>query len=466
MRSNTGLPTQVRQVAPVLADQLHETLDALASADLTGLSADEHSRLVCRLVDAQSRLLAVTADAVAAFDTADVATTSRHRTTRRWLEHHTRLSGGAASHLTTLARALRDHLPATRDALADASITPQHATAIVTTVRTVGPEHAETAEPILLTLAQQGDPATVRRATADLFAHVDPEGAEERLQAAYEKRGLTLSVTGDHGYLNGVFDVESAELLTSALLPLMTPAGTDDPRTAAQRRADALLDITQKHLDTQEMPTLGGHRPHLNVVVDAAQLPPSPGSSSNDRERPIGGAGQPRGWRGSVTLPWTGAAVPASVARRWACDAAVTPIIARLLSRPRHTAQPVGPDGTPIILGDDRWHPLSVGRTQRIATRAQIKALTVRDGGCIYPGCSRSTVYCQAHHVVHWADGGTTDLGNLVLLCHHHHRTLHQGWWAIHTDPGSPGAFWTTSRAGLRPAQTAGDRSPPLRPAA
>ena len=257
-----------------LVGRLHELLDALLGSDLDDLTADDQGRLVCRLVEAQQRLHAATAQAVGAFDGADVAIASRHRTTVRWLEHRTRLSAGAAAHLTRTARALRDHLPATHEALAGGRITSQHVAAVVSVVRTVGPEHASAAEPVLLDLARRSDPATVRRATAALFAAVDPAGAEKALHTAYEKRGLQVSVAGEHGYLDGVLDLESTELLQSALMPLMAPAGPADTRSAAQRRADALLDIVTKHLGTEEMPVVGGHRPHLSVVVDADQLPP------------------------------------------------------------------------------------------------------------------------------------------------------------------------------------------------
>lgn len=458
------------QAPTSLAQALHEVLDGLLGADLTRLSGAEHGELVTSLVQARHRLEAAVTDAVAAFDSAEVATASAHRTTKQWLAHRTTLSLAAASHLTTTARALRDHLSATRDALAAGEVSSQHVAAITTVVRTVGPAHATDAEPILLDLARKADPAAVRQATAAVFAHVDPQGAERALRDAYDKRGVTLDVVGEHGYLDGVFDLESTELLMSVLNPLMTPAGPSDARSTPQRRADALLDIAQAHLDTTEMPQLGGHRPHMSIVVDADRLPPADQGTGADPEQPIGSDGRPRGWRGTIRLPWTNSAVPASTARRWACDAAVTPIVARLLGRPRQRLRwsdvartSVGDEGLPC---DPAWLPLDVGRTQRVATPALLKVLAVRDGGCIHPGCSRSTVYCQAHHVVHWADGGATDRSNLVLLCRHHHRTLHQGVWSIHRDPGTPGLFWTVDSHGLHQAQTATDRSPPMQPVA
>jgi hypothetical protein len=123
-----------------------------------------------------------------------------------------------------------------------------------------------------------------------------------------------------------------------------------------------------------------------------------------------------------------------------------------------------------------------VGRASRTVTPAQLKALQVRDGGCVHPGCSRTAAFCDAHHVVHWADGGLTDLPNLVLLCRHHHRTLHAGYWRL-VPGGSPrptGDVDRDRRAAhpppvyhhhaalpggyVTPLQAAADRSPPLGP--
>ena len=69
--------------------------------------------------------------------------------------------------------------------------------------------------------------------------------------------------------------------------------------------------------------------------------------------------------------------------------------------------------------------PLYVGRSARTVTGRQFKALVVRDRTCVVAGCHRPPAQCAAHHVQHWADGGPTDLDNLVLLCHQHHHDHH-----------------------------------------
>ena len=94
-------------------------------------------------------------------------------------------------------------------------------------------------------------------------------------------------------------------------------------------------------------------------------------------------------------------------ARRLACDASLSRII-------------TGP----------RSEPLDVGRKTPVVPAPMRRAVVVRDRHCRFPGCDRPHAWCDAHHAVHWADGGPTALSNLVLLCRRHHRLVH-----------APGAF-------------------------
>jgi HNH endonuclease len=85
----------------------------------------------------------------------------------------------------------------------------------------------------------------------------------------------------------------------------------------------------------------------------------------------------------------------------------------------------------PPALGGALSQPLDVGRATRVVSPAQRSALVVRDGGCVYPDCDRPPGWCEAHHLVHWLDGGPTDLPNLALLCRAHHRAVHEGGWRL-----------------------------------
>ena len=73
---------------------------------------------------------------------------------------------------------------------------------------------------------------------------------------------------------------------------------------------------------------------------------------------------------------------------------------------------------------------LNIGRSSRTPTAKQRAALLVRDGGCVFPGCHQRQ-YVDANHIIHWLDGGETNLANLVLLCRRHHRAMHEGGYFI-----------------------------------
>ncbi|GIU89731.1 MAG: hypothetical protein KatS3mg010_0830 [Acidimicrobiia bacterium] len=83
--------------------------------------------------------------------------------------------------------------------------------------------------------------------------------------------------------------------------------------------------------------------------------------------------------------------------------------------------------GIARVVVDGASRPLDVGRTTRTVPPAVWRALVVRDGGCVHPGCDRPPGWCEAHHVVPWYDGGATSLDNLELRCRHHHRAVHEG---------------------------------------
>lgn len=98
----------------------------------------------------------------------------------------------------------------------------------------------------------------------------------------------------------------------------------------------------------------------------------------------------------------------------------------------------------PAVLGGDS-QVLDLGTEKRLFTKAQRIALTVRDGGCVFPDCDRPPGWTEAHHVKHWAEDGPTDISNGALLCGHHHRLIHrtedhgdQAWEIRIADDGLP----------------------------
>jgi Domain of unknown function (DUF222) len=87
---------------------------------------------------------------------------------------------------------------------------------------------------------------------------------------------------------------------------------------------------------------------------------------------------------------------------------------------------------------DQAGQVLHYGRSLRLATPGQRRALAVRDGGCAHPQCAAPPAWCDAHHVQWWTRQGPTDLDNLCLLCSHHHTQIHTGTWTIIMRDGLP----------------------------
>ncbi|MBT8207008.1 MAG: HNH endonuclease, partial [Acidimicrobiia bacterium] len=102
----------------------------------------------------------------------------------------------------------------------------------------------------------------------------------------------------------------------------------------------------------------------------------------------------------------SGPTIAHSVLRRLACDSRLELVMD-------------GPDGQPV----------GIGRRSRVVPGWLKRQLNHRDRGCRFPGCGRIR-WTQAHHIIHWADGGRTDLDNLIMLCGFHHRFLHDRGWS------------------------------------
>ena len=79
---------------------------------------------------------------------------------------------------------------------------------------------------------------------------------------------------------------------------------------------------------------------------------------------------------------------------------------------------------------DASGNAFRLGRMTREPSAAMIRQLRHRDSGCRFPGCG-FTAFTQAHHIVHWKDGGPTDLENLIIICSFHHKAVHELGWKV-----------------------------------
>jgi hypothetical protein len=168
--------------------------------------------------------------------------------------------------------------------------------------------------------------------------------------------------------------------------------GSAEPRKPARRpsKAEALAAVADLALAGSTDGQAGGERYQLVVHVDEAAV---------------------TGDEGACALE-DGPSLAPETARRLACDASI------------------------VELRERGGEPLSVGRKTRTIPPAMRRALQARDRRCRFPGCENRH-FLDGHHVRHWARGGETKVGNLVLLCRHHHRCVHEGGFSIVQTDGN-----------------------------
>ncbi len=292
-------------------------------------------------------------------------------------------SWDAARRCVTEARGVAQH-PHVREAFASAVIDRPRVAMLLAASR-VSPELFAIDEQVLVDAVTPLPMGKAFRAIEYWKQAADRNAAAAEAEHLHERRRLHVSRTmGGMVRFDGELDPEGGEIVITALRSLTERGNLDlsERRSGAQRRADALVDMCADHLAHGDTPVIGGTRPQITLTVTHEVLRGEPGHPSEIGDDIV---------------------INPEMARRIACDAAVTEVMT---------------DGSGV---------LDVGRTTRSIPPAIRKALIVRDQGCTHPGCGRPHRWCDAHHIIHWVDGGRTKLDNLVLLCRRHHRLRHEG---------------------------------------
>ncbi|MDP8016793.1 HNH endonuclease signature motif containing protein [Prescottella equi] len=364
---------------------------------------------ICHAIEQLEALRAAT---VAEIDERAVSfDTLGFRSVKQWLAANTLLEVPAAARILALGRML-SRQPEIADAFNSGDISAEHAALIgkfcETPPRGMPNEALGSCRKVLLDAASgpAATTTTVRTCISRLERIFEsdelPPSEDTERNEFHASKTLNgrVSVRGD-------LDAVTGEMLLTALSALTKPRNpVDDPaekRTPARQRADAFAEILRRYLDSGDAPIEGGERPHLSLHVNAADLARS---ESAHEWTPTDEGSDLFGDKDIARLPHTG---PLSIAtaRRLACDCHLTPIVM------------------------DDGVPLNLGRTSRTVSKKQRRALIARDHGCAFPGCGTPPAHCEGHHVKHWADGGPTDLDNLVLLCRYHHQLLHHSHWGV-----------------------------------
>ncbi|HEX6365169.1 MAG TPA: DUF222 domain-containing protein, partial [Agromyces sp.] len=184
-----------------------------------------------------------------------------------------------------------------------------------------------------------------------------------------------------------------------------------ETRTSDQQRHDVVASIIATAARSAEQPTIGGAAPTVLVSVRASDLESAHGAAHAD----------------GVQIP-----VSLRAARHLMCTG-----------------------GIQTVVVDDDGAILQLGSPERCFTAHQRRAILVRDGGCLIPGCSVPASWCEIHHVVPDVDGGPTHPDNGVMLCWFHHRTIDTSGWGIRMIRGAPQIrppAWLDPGGGWRPA--------------
>src|SRR3954470_21776526 len=334
-------------------------------------------------------------------------------------------AGGAAALVRVAAAVAKPDHQLLRDAVLGARVPVGNAAVALTEMAALlprlTPACAETVLAGFVTIAESDGPREIRALRPRLIARYG-RWAEFQRREDLLKAGRSLSQPyADDGMAEYRLRLgpEGQAGLEAILGPLAAPqpsteAGSD-PRTSDQRRADALVEVCRRAT------AAGGSAP---VTPKAAVVVTMDFTDLAERTGP------------GTTL--TGELLAPETVRRMACDAAIIP----------------------AVLGG-RSELLDLGRTVRLVTPKLFLALCLRDRGWTFPGCSRPPSWCDAHHGLHWCDGGATDLANMALLCPRHHTIVHQKDYAATIDPFA--VTWHLGRPRPGPRHTGGSH-PHARP--
>jgi hypothetical protein len=390
------------------ATSLVDELKDLRDVEVTFMETTDKREALLALAEAAARLEALRLRVLA--NAADVAQDEGYRDAGQWLAHRTRDDRAGARRELRLAKALDRRWTRVAEALADGRINPAQAEAIVRgldDLPTCTPHDLlMRAEEHLVSEAGDFGPRELRllaRRVLDVLAPEIADEHERRLLEAEERetRKRTSLVSHRNGDGTTTIRIRVPDAVATRLDTYLT-AYTSPRRSHLARQADASavagkpgsnpdappydVQLGQafcsllEHLDPKRLPLHGGDATTVVVTVSLDSL-----------QRELG----------TATLG-DGSSLTPGAARRLACNAALVP----------------------AVLGGDS-EPLDLGRTRRLFTPAQRRALRIRDKRCRAEGCDIPAEWTEAHHLQPWQAGGRTELANGILLCPFHHHLIH-----------------------------------------
>ena len=292
-----------------------------------------------------------------------------------WLRFNCHMTAGAAANAVAVGEML-EQLPESHQAVVDGEIGFAHLAVMARTAEALDDRFDES---VLIEKAKENSPGKFFYICHHARHAADPRAYAAEQAEQVEQRRLKLSTWMDGSLLiSGQLDPVGGAALLSVIVPLARKSGADDDRSPERRNADALVELASG----------GGSQAQLQVTSSLETLLGLAGAPAAEMEH---------------SLP-----VSSKTIERLACDSSV----ARVLINSESLV-------------------IDVGRSKRVVSEPGRRALAARDGSCRWPECDRPPSRSAAHHLVHWIHGGTSDLDNLILLCHRHHWMVHEGKWQI-----------------------------------
>ena len=396
-------------------------LKQVADANPVFLSTADKEAVLGELVSLEGRLVELRLRIMAT--AGDVAESTAAHDVAEWLTVHARVRHEDARAQLRLAAALDRRYAVLARALREGSATLAQAQVIARALDDLPPEvPAEvmaSAETTLVRHAAEFGPRQLARLGRRILQVVAPEitdAVEARRLAALEadahrRTRLSLRRVGDgttrlSGLLPDATATRLATYLAAFTNPRTQPDGGDehgarlgegrDPlaRPAYPRRLGEAFCQLLEALDPARLPLHGGDATTLVVTIPFQALLADLATADLDSGHVFGD---------DTTGDTAGGRITAAHARRLACTANIIP----------------------AVLGGDS-EILDLGRTRRLFSAAQRRALRLRDRTCRAEGCDIPAAWCEAHHADQpWSRGGRTDLDDGLLLCHHHHQRAH-----------------------------------------
>jgi hypothetical protein len=389
----------------VVLSRAHSALDELRSLDLTALSDDAKLDYWRELERLRRRIPAVEHDLILDAESSGLPETLQLRSVAQLLRTLLRVDPGEAAGRVRAAeaagqrRTLTGHplppvCPVVAAAQAAGEISERQAKVVVQTLEKL-PEQVQAEcgadiEAELVGFAGQFDSVNLAKLSERVLAYYDPDGAEEAVEHRERHRDLTVQQRVDgSSTLTGDLTAEATELLLLHLDALARPKpevdGVKDPRTAGQRRHDALLEGLKLTVRARQLPAVAGVTATIVMTMTAEQFESRRGLARTAH----------------------GALVPVPEAFR--------------MSAGEYRLMNVVIDKTRGIT--------AYSNTQRLFTELQRLALAAVDGGCTFPECPMPAPWAEIDHAIDHARGGPTSVDNGVLACRHDNNIRKkQGW--------------------------------------